>query len=257
MMDESRSSFESQGSIVRSCCRSSQELAFSFSIFVLGKLVPFLFNSWYTWESPIPYQQTDSGDVLLELDLNHEFETSETVPDWLAVLLCILLPMLLFVIVGCKFGPPGDVHASLCFFFITLGLSWFLTDIMKIYTGQLRPNFYEMCNYNKNTRQCESNNPHLLTESRRSFPSGHASLAFASMTTLFLYFLGKVGIQRNVHSKRITLLTRLLYLLSFAPLLLAFFIAASRVHDFWHHPADVVAGSLIGVACSLCVHGMW
>ncbi len=107
------------------------------------------------------------------------------------------------------------------------------------------------------TRQCESDNKHLLRESRRSFPSGHASLAFSSMTALSLYFLGKVGIQCAIHLKPITLTMRLLYLASFLPILLAFFISASRVHDFWHHPADIVAGSTIGIGCAFIAHGMW
>jgi membrane-associated phospholipid phosphatase len=50
---------------------------------------------------------------------------------------------------------------------------------------------------------------------------------------------------------------RLLYLASFLPILLAFFISASRVHDFWHHPADIVAGSTIGIGCAFIAHGMW
>jgi membrane-associated phospholipid phosphatase len=34
------------------------------------------------------------------------------------------------------------------------------------------------------------------------------------------------------------------------PMFVAFFTAASRVHDNWHHPSDVIAGALIGIASS-------
>jgi diacylglycerol diphosphate phosphatase/phosphatidate phosphatase len=246
--------------LVHYCYTSPQqigEMMLSIAIFALGKAIPFVFDSVFTWTSPIPYETTQDGEVLLELDLSYELVSVETVPDWLASILCILFPILLFIIVGFRTGPRGDMHASMCCFLITVGLSWFLTDMIKIYTGQLRPNFYEMCNFNKQTLECETDSAHLLKESRRSFPSGHASLAFSSMTTLTLYLIGKVGIQRHVHSKRITLCTRVWYLLSFLPMLLAFFVAASRVHDFWHHPADVVAGSAIGIGCALSIHGMW
>lgn len=243
------------------CFKSRQdlhEMLLCFSIFALGKAIPMAFDSLYSFESPIPYQTTSSGDVLLELDLNHKLISSETVPDWLAVVLCIFLPLMIFISVGYRSTTrQGDIHASLCFYFVAVGTSWLLTDCIKIYAGQLRPNFYAMCEFDKDTLQCESDNKHLIRESRRSFPSGHASLAFSSMTALSLYFLGKVGIQHNVHLKPITLAKRLLYLASLLPILLAFFISASRVHDFWHHPADIVAGSMIGIACAFVAHGMW
>lgn len=234
------------------------EMLICFSVFVLGKGIPMVFDSLSSLESPIPYQTTSSGDVLLELDLNHNFLTSETVPDWLAAIFCIFLPLVILISVGYRSTVRGeDIHASLCFYFVAVGISWFLTDAIKIYAGQLRPNFYKMCEFDSDTRQCESDNKHLLRESRRSFPSGHASLAFSSMTALSLYFLGKVGIQCAIHLKPITLTMRLLYLASFLPILLAFFISASRVHDFWHHPADIVAGSTIGIGCAFIAHGMW
>jgi membrane-associated phospholipid phosphatase len=232
-------------------------MAFCLSIFLLGKIIPILWNWLDEWDSPIPYQKTDAGDVILELDLTYELETSETVPDWLAAVLCVIVPMILFSVVGFYFGPRGDVHASLCFFFVALGLTWFLTDMMKIYTGVLRPNFYDMCEFSKETLQCESESTRHLDESRKSFPSGHAALAFGSMTVMTLYFLGKVGIQRNMRSKAVSLRTKLYYLAAFIPILLASFIATSRIHDFWHHPADVVGGAMIGIGCATFAHGMW
>lgn len=244
------------------CCKSRQEvgeLSLSISIFALGKVIPLVFAFFFSWQSPIPYQQTKDGQVLLELDLSYELVPTETVSDWLAVVLFILLPVLILVSVGGfrPTAPRGDLHASLCFFFMAVGLSWFLTDMIKIYTSQLRPNFYEMCNFNKEALACETESAHLMVESRRSFPSGHASLAFSSMSVLALYFVGKVGIQRRVQYKRPTLRQRVTYLLSFVPMLVAFFVAASRVHDFWHHPADIVTGAAIGSGCTLSVHGMW
>lgn len=237
------------------------EMVFSISIFVLGKVFPFLFALCYSWKSPIPYQTTNDGQVLLELDLNYKLVSKETIPDWLAIVLCIVVPLMIFCIFGRLRrrgnGPKGDVHASLCFYFVTVGTSWFLTDMIKVYTSFPRPNFYAMCQFDTETLQCASDSQHYLSESRLSFPSGHASLAFSSMTALTLFLLGKVSIHRNISTKAISFKTRLLYFVSFSPMLLAWFVAASRVHDYWHHPADIVAGALIGSGCALCFHGMW
>jgi membrane-associated PAP2 superfamily phosphatase len=48
-----------------------------------------------------------------------------------------------------------------------------------------------MCEFNKETLQCEMDNRHHMDESRKSFPSGHAGLAFGSMTVMTVFFLGK------------------------------------------------------------------
>lgn len=131
----------------------------------------------------------------------------------------------------------------------------FVTDMIKIYTSMPRPNFYDMCGFSKGTQSCETTNAYNLTESQRAFPSGHASLAFSSMTILTLYFVGKVGIHH--HDNNLSIQSKFWYLVSFLPVMLAIFIAASRIHDHYHHPADVIAGAMIGIASAIISHGMW
>jgi membrane-associated phospholipid phosphatase len=257
MQQASRSLRDSLARYFFNCPQELSEMAFCLSIVTLGKVIPILWNWLDRRERPIPYQKTDAGDVILELDLTYELEISETIPDWLAAVLCVIIPMILYSVVGFYFGPRGDVHASLCFVFVALGLTWFLTDMIKIYARVLRPNFYDMCEFSKETLQCETESTRHLDESYKSFPSGHAGLAFGSMTVMTLFFLGKVGIQRNICSKAVFLRTKLYYLAAFIPILLACFIATSRIHDFWHHPADVVGGAMIGIGCAIFTHGMW
>ena len=38
---------------------------------------------------------------------------------------------------------------------------------------------------------------------------------------------------------------------------LALFIAASRVHDNMHFPADVVGGAVLGTAIAIYVNSLW
>lgn len=64
-----------------------------------------------------------------------------------------------------------------------------------------------------------------------SFPSGHSSSAFAAASTLF-YFNRKIGV---------------------LALLLAAFIAFSRMYLFVHFPTDVFAGALWGIMSSAIV----
>jgi len=41
------------------------------------------------------------------------------------------------------------------------------------------------------------------------------------------------------------------------PMGVATFIAASRIVDNKHHPADVVGGAVLGTAVSVFVNGLW
>ncbi len=128
--------------------------------------------------------------------------------------------------------------------------------------------------------ECESNDDGALSESRKSFPSGHSSFAFMGMTMLTLFFLGKIGFYRTCTSSstfcapnspsrdmntdmnmnmntNFIFKRRLLTIVGTSPMLLAIYIAASRVHDDYHHPADVVAGSMIGLICSGFSYSLW
>merc|ERR1712154_517928 len=72
---------------------------------------------------------------------------------------------------------------------------------------------------------------------------------------LTLVLLGKIGLQRvsiqEVGSDSFYFLKKRLFsMLSVLPIFLGIFIAASRVHDDMHHPADVVGGSVIGIGCA-------
>jgi membrane-associated phospholipid phosphatase len=80
------------------------------------------------------------------------------------------------------------------------------------------------------------------------------------MTLLSLFFFGKVGIHRCIKSAKpipVLIKRRCLFVISGLPLMLAIFIASSRVHDDMHHPADVVAGAIIGMSCAIFGHGLW
>ncbi len=64
-----------------------------------------------------------------------------------------------------------------------------------------------------------------------SFPSGHASIAFASATILSYY----------IKKTRIPIF------------ILAFIIAFSRLYLFVHYPSDVLVGAILGIICSFII----
>jgi len=134
-------------------------------------------------------------------------------------------------------------------------------------------------------------------EARVSFASGHSSFSFCCMTLFTLYLLRLFGVgglfyfrrndpdcdapsniviagdleqqqQQSNHnspasnnvrkrSKSGTMLSRMASILCILPMFVAGFIAASRIHDNFHHPADVVAGSIIGFSVAKFVYNTW
>ena len=253
-------------------------------------------------QRPIPYMITaNSQDVIINLTLNHEFVAPEmeTVPDYLLVIVGIILPILAMATTGLVLGyrrnstsPSSalmstllDIHSATCMYMVAFGSTAFFTNFLKYYVGYLRPNFYTMCEYDSDTMACTADEEYIR-ESRKSFPSGHSSIAFCGMMCLGLYLAGKVGLhhglqqmlltQRSLHdpdailgvksypghiaqgATRQPLWKKFGFLFALGgPIFLATFIAASRVHDNWHHPADVVAGSLIGTTCAYVAHLLW
>ena len=104
-----------------------------------------------------------------------------------------------------------------------------------------RPNFYAMCGFDKETLECTAD-IHMQNEARMSFPSGHSSVSFTGLVCVTLFLLGRVGLNRNVGTIRSSARGKMLLLISCMPLLLAFYCAASRLADNWHHPSDIIAG---------------
>ncbi|TGZ81001.1 acid phosphatase/Vanadium-dependent haloperoxidase [Ascodesmis nigricans] len=125
-----------------------------------------------------------------------------------------------------------------------------------------------------------------LEDGFRSFPSGHASMSFAGLTYLSIFLAEYLfslplphlssplsfPIARNPshynnhhHSRsrprsshpptstdllpRFPIMTAIL--LCSIPVLLAFYISATRYSDFRHHPVDIVAGAGIGVVAAV------
>lgn len=154
----------------------------------------------------------------------------------------------------------GNVYINCGSFMFGLAATAVITDFSKIFIGRLRPNFLDVCKpdvdpyldicakTNKTYLmpeidfKCTSLDRPSIEESRLSFPSGHSSLSFYSMTFLILF------INYAWNCRRLGLMPRLIQLCLFS---VAFFTALSRIVDNKHHPTDVITGALIGSSISI------
>lgn len=234
--------------------------------FLIICLIPDLI-SLAPYQRPIPYQLLGNGDYVRNLT-NDQNLKGETIPDWLLIVLAIVLPLIIQFTTGKWWGQKGDAHATICIYFIAFGLTYLTTTLLKAYCGYLRPVFYEICVPDNTYESCTENS----SFGRTSFPSGHASSSFTGLTLLSLFFHNRFGYPRiirqqqmdpvttmtaTIRSKDDPLRYRLVSLLSLAPMGLALFISASRVFDNKHFPADVVGGAVLGASIAYFVHCLW
>lgn len=110
-----------------------------------------------------------------------------------------------------------------------------LSDFIKFRVGRLRPDFFARCQYDAIQEIC-TGPANVVSEGRRSFPSGHSSSAFLGCVFLMLFLAGKNrGFAYSVTFPGQGILkSRLLrVLICVSPLFLSTFIAMSRWEDHW------------------------
>jgi len=159
-------------------------------------------------------------------------------------------------------------HQAVMGFCVSIVLALFVTSIIKISVGRFRPDFLSRCQvditkvesiyktYNisnlidygprnlYDTSICTNPNKSIINEGRKSFPSGHSSFAFASLTYTSLFIAGKIHLYDGNF-----IFWKLLAVL--IPNLFALYVALTRMSDYRHHWQDIVVGSLIGIIFSV------
>ncbi|KAH9461962.1 hypothetical protein MJO28_003278 [Puccinia striiformis f. sp. tritici] len=184
---------------------------------------------------------------------------SEQVPDEWLHHLSVTLPVLLLIILTLITYPRGGIHLipmlhhSLLGLLVAHSMAIVPTDILKIWIGELRPDFFSRCAYSEDTKICKPffHNHKLMESGRKSFPSGHSSTAFAGLTFLALWIAGRNGAfalggdglraAGPLQSRLLRLLVAIIWLV------IAIWIAVTRIQDHRHHPRDVIAGGIIGI----------
>ncbi|KAK3804287.1 hypothetical protein RRG08_040794 [Elysia crispata] len=133
---------------------------------------------------------------------------------------------------------------------LSMYLSATVTNFIKLVVGRPRPDFFERCFVNPPEdvddlaeAKCDKDTE-TVNQGYKSFPSGHATMAFSGMFYISLYIARSLKIFTQRHSRYPSI--RLC--VTIAPVVFAVLVAASRTADYHHHWQDVLVGSLIGVA---------
>lgn len=168
-----------------------------------------------------------------------------------------LLLVFAFIIPACIIGYPllaestRRKHISLILgLLLSLATTIAVVDVAKIAIGNQRPDFIERCKpragtsettYNKVLDVCTNPNMGMVWEGCKSTPSGHSALSFAGLGFLAIYL--EFLIRESMPLK-----FKLLRWIPALPILLAAFVALSRIVDHKHHWLDIIAGGSLGLA---------
>lgn len=169
--------------------------------------------------------------------------SSEHVPVGMLAIYSVLIP---FVgVISCNFKNNGFrqlTAVALSGLLLTIGATMFITDVLKLLIGNFRPDFLARCipkeGLPKNewldvAESCTNPNWGVVVEGMKSTPSGHSALSFSGLLFLSL-------VLKQVYTSRFP------SYVYFAPTLLAFYVAITRIIDHRHHYIDVISGSIIG-----------
>lgn len=194
----------------------------------------------------------------------------------------VLLPVAYFVVNGyhIKVEPPRwasksprAYNVALMWLTLCLGLAQAMgvalsgVNTIKVFASRPRPGFFALCNYagyadalssgdfssyNSLTvagaigdlSKCRGGTTAVgsdnnLNDALRSFPSGHAGISFAGLVYLTLALRWALRVRQGAWFTPTAALCS-------APMILACWIALTRIHDGKHNPVDIAVGAAIG-----------
>jgi len=207
-------------------------------------------------QRPTPVQTLQLPAATPEFVLPIVFDSpfsGDTVPTFALRLIAGGVPVLTALGLSVVSPLKGSVKAWCHSYLYTMAFQVLLVNAAKFYCGYWRPYFLVECGFDISFGACTADK---YDRAFRSFPSGHSATSMASMFHTSLRLLGasrvgsapyriRLGARASVDVSGVLTCACLL------PTVLACWIAASRVHDNAHHPADVVAGALIGGSSAL------
>jgi len=199
----------------------------------------------------------NSGEPYWLIDplMNNKYKPSgqQVVPTSALVAICTLVP--LAVIFALSFFDAAALQGAataarlhgLIYAFSAMDLT---INCIKRYCGYWRPYFYDECGFNPSTGNCEGDD---YEDAFRSFPSGHSGMSMVCLLYTSYCLLGAARLGRPLRVRGVDVGGPAVFA-CLLPTALALFIAASRVVDNDHWPADVVGGASIGAAYATLIY---
>lgn len=190
-------------------------------------------------------------------DIRHPFR-GDTVTLTQILVLVIVAPVPLCSLVEWWANPGavrnwGLVRSALRHYVLGLELVSVAVEMVKSLVTELRPHFLDSCRPDWDkldcsqglvTRyECANEEAWILVDMYKSFPSGHAALAFYLFTFMAMYSEFRLS-PPSSPSRRSRGWSRGLTACLF---LLACLTSASRIYDRRHHVVDVLTGTLLGL----------
>ncbi|KAG7298407.1 hypothetical protein JYU34_018031 [Plutella xylostella] len=214
----------------------------SFNLFIEVLLRVALLSAFCYMESMTPFERVIPQ---WELETNCKYPRHESyVPGSMLWSIVLSVPCILSFLAWAVCNDCNDALEILLAWSLSLGLTGFLTNLLKLTVGRPRPDFFYRC-FPDGVQTADftcTGDAREVMDGRKSFPSGHSSLSFCSLGVCALWLAGRL----EALSRRRGDAARLLACV--APLCVALCVAVSRTCDYHHHWQDVLVGSILGLS---------
>lgn len=196
--------------------------------------------------------------------IQHPFAEVERVSGPMCLVIAATVPLVVMTVVTFIIHRKQKDEAwhllqvSLLGVYLTVSVDGVVTDILKNWVGRPRPDFLARCVAKSSTpvdifvdiSVCTGPlGDGALEDGMRSTPSGHLSISFSTFLFLSMWLFGQLRLLRNVSSNPLYM-----YLFAGSPLLLATYVALSRVQDYRHHFVDIILGGILGCTIAVVIY---
>ncbi|XP_076912297.1 putative lipid phosphate phosphatase 3, chloroplastic [Bidens hawaiensis] len=187
-----------------------------------------------------PYNRFVGKDMMA--DFKYPIMDS-TIPFWTVPLYAVFLPIGVFAAFYHYRQDVYDLHHAVLGLLFSVFITGVITEAIKDAVGRPRPDFFWRCFpdgkdiYDRWGDVICHGDIDVIRQGHKSFPSGHSSWSFSGLGFLSLYLSGKIkAFDREGHAAKLCIV--------FLPILVACFVAISRVDNYRHHWQDVIGGGL-------------